>query len=211
MPYLFAAAVTAHRDGLPVLRPMALELPDDPACAHLEQQYLLGGDLLVAPVFNAQGDVTYYVPAGRWTDLLRGNTVDGPRWVRERHAFASLPLLVRPGAVIAIGARDDRPDYDYADGVTLRVYEPSDGAPMTVSIPTLTGGVGATFAIARNGRGLRVERAGEPAPWRVLVVGRRARATSGRLTSTADGDLVELDATAAHATIEIEEGSDRRD
>jgi len=207
MPYLFAAAVTAHRDGIPMLRPMALEFPDDPACAHLERQYLLGGDLLVAPVFNANGDVTYYVPAGRWTDLLRGTTVDGPRWVRERHGFDSLPLLVRPGAVIAIGARDDRPDYDYADGVRLDVYEPADGARLTVSTPTLAGDVGASFAIARRGHMLCVERAGEPAPWRVLVVGRRARGA----TSTADGAVVELDAGATRAMIELDDGSDGRD
>ena len=81
---------------------------------------MLGSDLLVAPVFCAEGDVAYYVPDGRWTDLLRGNVVDGPRWVRERHGFDSVPLLVRPGAVIPMGARDDRPDYDYAAGVSGR-------------------------------------------------------------------------------------------
>ncbi|MGH2900381.1 MAG: alpha-xylosidase, partial [Solirubrobacteraceae bacterium] len=124
MPYLFGAAVAAHRDGIPMMRPMALAFPDDPACATLERQYMLGGDLLVAPVFCADGDVAYYVPDGRWTDLLRGRTIDGPRWIRERHGFDTVPLLVRPGAILALGAHDDRPDYDYADGVTLRIFEP---------------------------------------------------------------------------------------
>jgi alpha-D-xyloside xylohydrolase len=191
MPYLFGAAVTAHRDGIPVMRPMALEFPDDPACAHLERQYMLGSDLLVAPVFGADGDVAYYVPDGRWTEFWRGTTVDGPRWIHEQHGFDSVPLLVRPGAVIAIGARDDRPDYDYADGVTLRVYEPSDGARTTASVPTTTGDVGAAFTVARHGRELRVERTGAPAPWRVVV----------------GGALVELDAGTALATIDLDESS----
>ncbi len=50
---------------MPVLRPMVLEFPDDPACTHLDQQYMLGDGLLVAPVFNAGGDTAYYVPEGR--------------------------------------------------------------------------------------------------------------------------------------------------
>ena len=206
MPYLFGAAVTAHREGLPVMRPMALAFPDDPACTHLEHQYMLGGDLLVAPVFCAEGDVAYYVPAGRWTDLVRGTVVEGPRWIRETHGFASVPLLVRPGAVIAIGARDDRPDYDYADGATLRVYEPRDGAQTIASIPTITGDIAAVDAIARHGRELRIERTGAPAPWRVLMVGQRARAASGgALTPTDEGALVELDAGTVRTTIELDE------
>jgi alpha-D-xyloside xylohydrolase len=191
MPYLFHAAVTAHRDGIPVMRPMVLEFPDDPACAHLERQYMLGGDLLVAPVFCAEGDVDYYVPAGRWTDLLRGNVVDGPCWVREQHGFDSVPLLVRPGAVIAMGARDDRPDYDYAAGVTLHIHEPRDGAQTTIAIPTTTGDVGAAFTIARQGRELRIDRTGPPAPWRVLVVGRRV--------------LIELEPGASRAITELDD------
>ena len=59
----------------------------------------------------------------------------GRRWVRERHGFDSLPLLVRPGAVIPIGARDDRPDYDYADGVTLTAYAPGRRRRRTVTVP----------------------------------------------------------------------------
>ena len=50
------------------MRPMPLAFPSDPAVAHLDRQYLLGPDLLVAPVFSASGDVEYYLPAGRWTN-----------------------------------------------------------------------------------------------------------------------------------------------
>ena len=69
----------------------------------------------------------YYLPAGRWTNLLTGQAQQGPGWHRERHDFLSLPLMVRPGTVLPLGGVDDRPDYDYADGVTFRVYELTDG------------------------------------------------------------------------------------
>jgi alpha-D-xyloside xylohydrolase len=101
MPYLNEAAVEANATGIPMMRPMVLEFPDDPACTYLDRQYMLGPDLLVAPVFDADGDVAYYVPAGRWTRLLDGEAVEGPGWRRERHGMTSLPLLVRPGAAIA--------------------------------------------------------------------------------------------------------------
>ncbi|MBX6768223.1 MAG: alpha-xylosidase, partial [Actinomadura rubrobrunea] len=112
MPYLAGAARQAYEEGLPMMRAMVVEFPDDPACTHLERQYMLGDDLLVAPVFSADGQVAYYVPDGVWTHYLTGEQVRGGRWVRERHGFDSLPLLVRPGAVIPEGAVDDRPDYD---------------------------------------------------------------------------------------------------
>ena len=99
----------------------------------------------MAPVFSYDGVVNYYLPAGRWTNLLNGNVVEGGRWVRETHDFMSLPLMVRPNSVIAIGNNDERPDYDYADGVTLRVYELEDGKRVIAEIPTLTGEIQTTF------------------------------------------------------------------
>ncbi len=88
---------------------------------------MLGRSLLVAPVFTEDGTVDYYLPAGRWTNLLTGQAQEGPGWHREQHDFLSLPLMVRPGTVLPLGAVDDRPDYDYADGVTFRIYELTDG------------------------------------------------------------------------------------
>ena len=74
MPTLFAAAVEATTAGLPVMRAMLLEFPDDPACATLDRQYMLGSSLLVAPVFTPEGDVEFYLPEGKWTHLLTGET-----------------------------------------------------------------------------------------------------------------------------------------
>ena len=98
-PYLMKAGAEAHEKGVPVLRAMFLEFPDDPACAYLDRQYMLGPDLLVAPVFS-EDEVTYYVPDGEWKNLLTNDTVKGGRWITEKHGFLSLPLLVRPGAKI---------------------------------------------------------------------------------------------------------------
>ncbi|MEV4288300.1 alpha-xylosidase [Nonomuraea bangladeshensis] len=178
MPYLYGAAVRATTDGLPVMRAMQLEFPGDRACDHLDAQYMLGPDLLVAPVLSAGREVSYYVPAGEWTRLLDGGTVTGPAWHTEVHGFDSLPLLVRPGAVLPVGAREDRPDYDYADGVTLRAYRLADGDHRTVTVPTVDGGIGAVFEVSRDGERVRARRVeGAATSWNLLAGG--ARATAG--------------------------------
>ncbi len=147
MPYLYAAAREATVSGTPLMRPMLMEFPDDPGTAHLDRQYMLGPDLLVAPVFSASGDVSFYLPAGEWTHLLTGERVVGGGWRTERHGFDSLPLYVRPGAVIPWGAREDRPDYDYLDGLTLRVFPGGSGqAEITVTAPD---GRAETFRVDR--------------------------------------------------------------
>lgn len=174
MPYLYAAALQAHRRGVPVMRPMMLEFPADPACDYLDRQYLLGDALLVAPVFSHDNIVDYYVPAGRWTSLLSGEVVQGPAWRREEHSFLSLPLLARPNSVIPLGRDDEHPDYDYADGVTLQVYEPEDGQTVQVEIPSPEGEVDTVFTVRRERGVLRVERRGATKAWRVLVVNKHA-------------------------------------
>nr|WP_284287568.1 TIM-barrel domain-containing protein [Angustibacter aerolatus] len=114
-------------------------LPDDPTSALLDRQYLLGPDLLVAPVMSADGDVTYYVPEGTWTHLLTGAEVTGPRWVTERYAFDALPLLVRPGAVLplAVGALSPELDPDL-EIEPDRLLAAGSTAPRSCGCPTGT-------------------------------------------------------------------------
>jgi alpha-D-xyloside xylohydrolase len=193
MPYLYRAGLQAHSDGTPMMRAMVVEFPWDPACTHLERQYMLGDDLLVAPVFSAAGGVSYYVPDGTWTRFLTGERVNGPRWHSERHGFMSLPLLVRPGAVVPVGAVDDRPDYDYAEGVTLRVYELADGARVTTTVPAATGQGVSAFVTSRDGGVIRIEAQDAPGAWHALLVGVHSVASvaGGIPTSHQQGALVQ--------------------
>jgi len=122
MPYLWSCAIEAHRTGVPVLRPMMLEFPGDPTCEPLDRQYMLGPSLLVAPVFSASGEVTYYLPEGRWTHLTSGETKQGGRWYREQHGFFSLPLYVREGSILAMQDHPTKPEALPSEGLALHVY-----------------------------------------------------------------------------------------
>ena len=133
MPYMFSAAVNTHKTGVPTMRAMVLEFPDEIPCEDLDRQYMLGDSLLVAPVFTKDGDVTYYLPDGKWTHLLSNETKVGGRWMRENYDFFSLPLLARENSIIAIGANNQEPDYDYGKDLTLHVFELSDKASAKIT------------------------------------------------------------------------------
>ncbi|MCX3064322.1 alpha-xylosidase [Streptomyces beihaiensis] len=151
MPYVYGAAAEAHATGVPVMRPMVVEFPDDPTCRVLDRQYMLGPDLLVAPVLTADGEVEFYLPDGVWTQLLTGERVDGGTWRRETHGFGSLPLYVRPGAVLPVGADERRPDADWTDGLTLLVTPEADD--VTVTVPGHDTCPAATYRVRRGGAG----------------------------------------------------------
>ena len=128
MPYLFSAAVETHNTGVPTMRAMVLEFPEDIPCADLDRQYMLGGDLLVAPVFTKEGDVDYYLPEGTWTNFLDNRVVEGGKWQHEVHDFMSLPLMARENSLIAIGADDQNVEYDFGKDLTLHLFALKDKA-----------------------------------------------------------------------------------
>lgn len=150
MPYLYSQAVAARDRGLPLMRAMILEFPDDPAVGYLDRQYMLGDSLLVAPVFSADGSAEFYLPSGTWTELQTGREVEGPCWLRETYDFMSIPLWARPNSVIAWGAVDDRPDYDFAEGVELKAYGLSEDVVLQGTVPNLKGDPALHYRVRGN-------------------------------------------------------------
>ena len=123
----------------------------------------------MAPVFSADGGCDYYLPAGTWTHLLTGELRAGPGWHRESYGFDSLPLFVRPGAVLPRGHRVDRPDTDHHDGLTLEVYRPTEMSDQVITVPGTRGP--ATFTVRCHDGELTVTAVGIDQPWQVRVVG----------------------------------------
>lgn len=123
MPYLYAMAVNAQQTGTPMMRAMLLDFPLDPACEYLDQQYMFGDSLLVAPVFNERGDVRFYLPHGKWTQLFNNKPFSGGHWQQQNHDVLSMPVYVKPNTLLALGNNDQRPDYNYADGTQFSLFE----------------------------------------------------------------------------------------
>ena len=179
MPYLYAQAIAATETGVPMMRSMVMEYPRDPACTTLDRQYHLGDSLLVAPVFTESGDVDFYLPEGTWTHLLSGAVKAGGRWYQERHDFLSLPLYVSANTVIPWGSETERPDYDFANGVTLRVFALADGATAAFTVASLQGGIAARGTVQRTGQRYDVSvTEGTLRDWSLEVDGRRSAVQS---------------------------------
>lgn len=102
MPYLYQQAEKAVTAGIPLMRPMFMEFPNDPNSFQLDLQYMLGESILVAPVFNKVGRVRFYLPKGRWMRLVMDDGMEkalesNGEWFEETHSFMSLPVFVREG------------------------------------------------------------------------------------------------------------------
>ncbi len=192
MPYLYARAVEAAESGVPLMRAMLLEFPEDPTCGFLDRQYMLGDSLLVAPIFSEDGSVTYYLPEGRWTSFLSGAVVEGGRWVTETHDYTSLPLMVKPGSIVPVGASETLTDYDYADGITLHVFELDEGAEASTVVVDPRGRAEISVSARRENGIVTVEAAGAGKPWSVLLRNARgvADAEGGTVAADPRGTLI---------------------
>jgi alpha-D-xyloside xylohydrolase len=104
MPYILKMSELVHTQGVPMMRPMMMEFPEDPNCLYLDRQYMLGDSLLVAPIFNSDGVADFYLPEGSWISLITGESVTGGTWRSEKHGYTSLPLYVRESSLMQNGA-----------------------------------------------------------------------------------------------------------
>ena len=103
MPYLHELAERASRTGLPLIRPLWLAQPADPVAWTVEDTYLLGQDLLVAPVVTKGArSRPVYLPAGQWRDYWTGEVLNGARWINADAPVQQIPLFVRTGADLAL-------------------------------------------------------------------------------------------------------------
>lgn len=124
VPYLYALHEAAHRTGVPVLRSFPLQEPRDPASFRIDDQFFVGDDLMVAPLFSDKGDRKLYLPQGYWYDFF-GETapVDGGREIeRSGVPIDRIPAYVRAGAVIPLGPAMQYTSEKAVDPLTVRVY-----------------------------------------------------------------------------------------
>lgn len=127
-PYLYTYAREAYDTGMPVMRALLLEYPDDKECYQADEQYLFGKELLLAPVVK-KGAVSkkVYLPEGEWIDFNNGQTLySGEEWISYKAPLNTIPIFVKKGSIIPmkpvmqyIGEKADAPLY-------LHIYPASE-------------------------------------------------------------------------------------
>ena len=164
MPYLFGAAVQAHEHGHPGDARHAAGVPRRPGLRHARPPVHAGR----CPAGGAglpPGRHGGLLPARGPLDALPDRAGRGRRALAARDARLPQPAAdARPNSVIAVGANDQQPDYDFADGVTLHVFELQEGAPARRDRANPQGQPGPRFELARQGsdQGARCRRGQSP-------------------------------------------------
>ncbi|HND62378.1 MAG TPA: glycoside hydrolase family 31 protein [Opitutaceae bacterium] len=129
LPLLYTALEESHRTGVPLFRPLLLNFQDDPSLLNLDDEYMVGDALLVAPVTRAgERGREVYLPHGRWYDYWTAAVLDGGRLERVAVPLEHLPIYVRGGAIVpstvAMQHTGERP----WDPVRFDVYPDEHGA-----------------------------------------------------------------------------------
>ncbi|MES2202357.1 MAG: glycoside hydrolase family 31 protein, partial [candidate division FCPU426 bacterium] len=100
LPYIWAQAVDCSQKGHPMIRPLFFEFPEDESSWKVEDQYLFGSQILVAPLFEEVSERKLYLPPGSWVDLQTEKSYQGPGWVTISAGPVRAILLGRGGSAI---------------------------------------------------------------------------------------------------------------
>lgn len=102
MPYVYSEAVTSSANGWPMMRALLLEFPDDPGAWRVDDEYMFGSSILVAPMMEAGSSRDVYLPGkGKWIDYQTGR-VYTPGWHRIDTAEMPVVIMVKDGTALPI-------------------------------------------------------------------------------------------------------------
>jgi alpha-D-xyloside xylohydrolase len=128
MPYIYAQAKDSSARGFPLVRPLFFEYPNDPGSWNMDDQYMFGSDLLVAPMFENGERRRVYLPPGNWIDYQSGRVYAGTGWHEIPAGLVPVVLLVKDHSVLPhIKVAQSTKDMDW-DNVELRVFSTDNTA-----------------------------------------------------------------------------------
>lgn len=157
MPYLYKTAVETSKTGIPTMRSMVMEYTNDRNCAYLDKQYMLGDNLLVAPIFNDESLGIYYLPEGIWTDVLTGEVKQGGKWYEQKYDYLHIPLFAKENSIVVMGSHDDKPDYDYEKDTEICIYSLQDGCSASTVVYGMDNTIKMEITATRTGNQIAVK------------------------------------------------------
>jgi alpha-glucosidase len=132
MPFLYTTLEEAHRTGVPLFRPLVLNYQEDESALNLDDQFMVGRDLLVAPILKP--DLTQrlvYLPAGTWYDYWTGKKYTGGTMIRADAPLETVPMYVRGGAIVPMGPEMNYTGEQPSDPLTFLIYPDKHGEAST--------------------------------------------------------------------------------
>jgi alpha-glucosidase len=132
LPFLYTTLEEAHRTGVPLFRPLVLNYQNDSNTLNLDDEFMVGTDLLVAPILQPnQTSRMVYLPEGIWYDLNGGKKYSGGTMIRVDAPLEIVPLFIRGGSIIPEG-----PEMNYVgekpfDPLTFYIHPDQTGRAAT--------------------------------------------------------------------------------
>jgi len=134
LPFLYTTMEEAHQTGTPLFRPLVLNYQDDPNTYNLDDEFMVGNDLLVAPVVKPE--VTrrlVYLPKGTWYDFWTNKKYEGGTMFTADAPLETVPMFVRAGAIIPMAPEMNYTGEKPQDPITFNIYPDDQGsASMTL-------------------------------------------------------------------------------
>lgn len=179
MPYLWSQAIKTHEVGVPMMRSMVIAFSNDPACKYLDAQYMLGDNLLIAPVMNEEGIAEFYVPEGTWYDIITNDVYEGGRYYTRTCNYFEMPILARPNSIVTFGEfATNNVVYDYLNNAEATIYNLEDGKTATATIYDSEANKLTDITATRNGNVIEVSYAATEKTFTVAVAGTDKKATA---------------------------------
>lgn len=127
LPYIYSEAHKAAENGLPLMRPLLLEYPDEPEAYYQDLEYLLGRDLLVAPIFSEEDRREVYLPDELWYDYWEEEKYRGNKTIDFQAPLEEIPLFVRAGSILPLAPVMDKVGDEMVRPEKLEIYLGNDG------------------------------------------------------------------------------------
>lgn len=154
-PYAYSLAIESSETGVPIMRPLFLEFPNDQTAMLRSLEYMYGDSILVAPVCERATAREVYLPAGKWFDYWTGASIPGPTTLKSYPCpLECMPIFVKAGAIIPMLVSNSVTGHGgpYSRGAwTLLVY-PSDRSSAVVRTKTAA----ARLDCAQNSEGVAI-------------------------------------------------------
>ena len=161
VPFYYSLAHATYETGVPFMRPLVVEFPDDPKVENMTDEWLMGSGLLAAPILSEDSKRTIYFPEGTWYKFDTGEVQAGGQSIDVTAPLDVIPVYVRAGTILTLGpvventgelpggplevqvyagkdadftlVEDDGATYDYVKGVVRKTAFHWDDASRTLS------------------------------------------------------------------------------
>jgi alpha-D-xyloside xylohydrolase len=175
IPYLYSAFNDYHLRGIPPIRALVVDWPSDHETADIDDEFMAGSSLLVAPIFKGQTDRSVYLPAGTWYDFWTHEKIEGGQKVRVSKPLDQIPIYVKDNSLLPLATPIERIASDTCFDVTVNVFGKK---PANFTLYEDDGvsydfekGAQNQIVLSWNGQGSQAKTGGYKGPSRYRVVG----------------------------------------